>query len=119
MQCEAGSKLGELVLPRHCHYCRQSWARKRLKRILSILNTLLYFLQLVFIFSVSIVFITAIIASVIVGVIVIVIVVIISIVFVIVSIVVIVSVIIAIVVAFIGIATEEGQNIRNDNANHR
>ena len=49
MQCEAGSKLGELVIPRHCRYCCQSWVRKRLKRILSILNTLLYFLQLVFI----------------------------------------------------------------------
>ena len=40
MQCEAGSKLGELVIPRHCRYCRQSWVRKRLKRILSILEYL-------------------------------------------------------------------------------
>ena len=70
MQCEAGSKLGELVIPRHCRYCRQSWVRKRLKRILSILNTLLYCLQLVFIFSFSIVFFTVITVSVIVGVIV-------------------------------------------------
>jgi hypothetical protein len=60
MQCEAGSKLGELVIPRHCRCCRQSWVRNRLKHILSILNTLLYFLQLVFIFSVSIVFFTVI-----------------------------------------------------------
>ena len=82
MQCEAGSKLGELVIPLHCRYCCQSWVRKRLKRILSILNTLLYFLQLVLIISISIVFVTVIIVAVI-------------------------------------VSAEEGQNIRNDNVNHR
>ena len=72
MQCEAGSKLGELVIPRHCRYCRLSWVRKRLKCILSILNTLLHFLQLVFIISISIVFFAVIIVSIIVSIIVIV-----------------------------------------------
>jgi len=119
MQCKAGSKLGELVIPRHCRYFGQSWVRKRLKHILSILNTLLYFLQLVFIFF--IVFVTAIIVSVIVPVVIVVIVITVFIIFIVFVTVIIVSVsiIVITVIALNGIATDEGQNIRKNNANHR
>ena len=81
--------------------------RIRQKCIGSILNTLLYFLQLVFI--ISIFFIIVVIVSITVF--------IISILFVIV---IIVSIIVIITdVALIGVTTEEGQNIRKDNVNHQ
>ena len=61
-----------------------------LKLILSNLNTLLYFLQLVITISVSIIFVTVII----------------------------VTVIVFAVVTLIVVAIEEGKNIRNDDVNH-
>ncbi len=78
----------------------------KLKCILSTLNILLYFLQLVFIVSISII------------VVIIITVFIIFIVFV-TAIIVSAFVVVTVVVAFIGIVMEEGQNIRNDNVNHR
>jgi hypothetical protein len=93
---------------RNCCHCTNNNQAKTY--ILSILNTLLYFLQLLFVISISITFVTV------VTVVIVVTVFIISIIFVIV---VISSVIVAIAVDLIGIVMEERQNIRNDNVNHR
>ena len=102
------SKLRELVTSHHCHYYLQFLTRIRLNHILSVLNTLLYFFELVLI--ISIVFVTFVIIIVIV-VVVVVAVFIISLIFVI------ISVIVVIIVTFISVAAEKGKNNRNNKVN--